>query len=269
MSLAPFSVPRLRLPLDLLWQFTKRDIQTRYRGSVLGLGWALVAPLLMLGVFTLVFHGMFKLRWPVSAAGVAQVDFALQVFVGLLLFQFFAEVAGRAPTLVLSQSNLVTKVVFPLHVLGISAVFAAGFQMSVAAVLLLLFASVLVGPAASWLALPLVILPLALFLLAMAWALSALGVYLRDIGQMMQMVTTLVMFLSPVFYPVSTVPAHWHDVYLLNPLAWTLVEVRAVLFQGAWPDWSALGSFAAVALGACGAAWGLFRWLRRGFADVL
>ncbi len=253
----------------LLWQFTKRDVQARYRGSVLGLGWALIAPLMMLGVFTLVFHGMFKMHWPVSAAGVAQVDFALQVFVGLLMFGFFSEVANRAPQLVLSQPNLVTKVVFPLWILGGSAVLSAGFNMLVGAVLLMLFATFLVGPDISWVALPLVILPFALFLLALAWFLSALGVYLRDVGQMMAMFSTLMMFLAPVFYPMSSVPEQWRELYMFNPLTRVLVESRAVLFNGQWPDWSGLGVFTLVSLAACVAAWYWFNWLRRGFADVL
>jgi lipopolysaccharide transport system permease protein len=266
-SLSPTRLPRL--PLDLLWQFTKRDIQTRYRGSVLGIGWALLGPLLMLGVFTLVFHGLFQMRWPVSAAGVAQVDFALQVFTGLLLFGFFAEVANRSPHLVTSQSNLVTKVVFPLHVLSVSAVLSAGFQTAVGATLLMLFTAVLVGPSLTWLALPLAVLPLALCLLALSWFLAALGVYLRDVAQMMAMLTTLMMFLSPVFYPLATVPERWQPLYLLNPLTRALVDVRGILFAGQWPAWEPLAVFTALAAAACVAAWGWFAWLRRGFADVL
>jgi lipopolysaccharide transport system permease protein len=253
----------------LLWQFIKRDIQTRYRGSVLGIGWALLGPLLMLGVFTLVFHGLFEMRWPVAASGVAQVDFALQVFVGLLLFSFLAEVCNRSPQLVVSQPNLVTKVVFPLPVLGVAAVASAGFQMLVGAILLMAFSLVLVGLQPSWLALPLVLLPLALTLLAASWFLSALGVYLRDVGQMMAMFTTLMMFVSAVFYPLSTVPERWQGLYLLNPLARTITDTRRLLFEGAWPAWGELGIYLLLSLLACVGAWAWFAWLRRGFADVL
>nr|WP_242518318.1 ABC transporter permease [Halochromatium roseum] len=248
---------------------TKRDIQTRYRGSLLGLGWSLLGPLLMLGVFTLVFHGLFQLRWPVAAAGDAQVDFALQVFVGLLLFSFFAEVASRAPQLIVGQPNLVTRVVFPLPLLGLSAVAAAGFQLLVGGLLLLVFASVLVGPQLSWLALPLVLLPFTLFLVALAWVLSSLSVYVRDVGQMMAMLTTLMMFLSGVFYPLETLPERWQWLFLLNPLARVIQDVRQLLFEGAWPDWHRLALFTLSGLLACllAAAW--FQRLRKGFADVL
>lgn len=255
--------------LYLFWQFSQREIQARYRGSVLGIGWALLGPLLMLGVFTLVFHGLFQLRWPVAAAGVAQVDFALQVFVGLLLFSFFAEVANRSPVLVVSQPNLVTRVLFPLPLLSLSAVAAAGFQLLVGALLLVMFSAVLVGAQPSWLALPLVWLPFGLYMLALSWFLSALGVYLRDVGQLMTLISTLMMFLSGVFYPIETVPARWQGLFLLNPLARVIVDSRRVLFEGAWPDWGALALSGLVSLLACALAWRWFQRLRGGFADVL
>lgn len=253
----------------LLWQFTKRDVEARYRGSLLGVGWALLAPLSMLGVFTLVFHGLFEMRWPVAASGVAQVDFALQVFVGLLLFSFFAEVANRSPQLVISQPNLVTKVVFPLHLLSISAVTASGFQALVGLLLLLGFTAVLAAPQPSWLALPFILLPFVLFMLAMSWLLAALCVYLRDIGQMMAMLTTLMMFVSGVFYPLSTVPEAWQGVFLLNPLARVINDTRRALFEGVWPAWGELMLFGLAGSLVCGLAWIAFRRLQKGFADVL
>lgn len=255
--------------LYLFWQFTKRDVLLRYRGSLLGVGWALMSPLLMLGVFVLVFHGLFQLRWPLAAAGVAQVDFALQVFVGLLLFSFFAEVANRSPGLIVSQPNLVTRVVFPLPLLSLSAVAAAGFQLVMGALLLLVFSAVLATAQPSWLALPLLWLPFALFLLALSWFLAALGVYLRDVGQMMAMLSTLMMFVSGVFYPLSTVPDRWQGLFLLNPLAWVIEQTRRSLFEGVWPDGQTLALFTLAGALACGLAWLWFQRLRKGFADVL
>lgn len=253
----------------LLWQFIKRDILTRYRGSFLGIGWALLGPLMMLGVFTLVFHGLFELRWPVASSGVAQVDFALQVFVGLLLFGFFSEVANRSPQLVVGQPNLVTKVVFPLHLLSLSAVAAAGFQALMGLLLLLAFTAVLVAPQASWAALPAILMPFILFMVALSWLLAALCVYLRDVGQMMAMMTTLMMFISGVFYPLATIPERWHWLFLLNPLARVINDTRLALFEGVWPDWTALALFSLAGALACVLAWWWFQWLKEGFADVL
>ncbi len=253
----------------LLWQFTKREIQGRYRGSMLGLGWTVLSPLLLLGVFTLVFYGFFKLKWPVSATGVSQVDFALQVYVGLTLFNLFAEVVGRAPTLITQQPNLVTKVAFPLPVLALSATLSAAFQAAISLALLLTVTAVLTSPHWSWLTLPLLMALLVLLMVGVALWLSALGVYLRDLVPLVGLLTSLMMFLSPVFYPMSTVPEAWQGVYRLNPLALLITEMRGVLFNGAWPDWQSLGLLTlaiAVLLGS--GAW-LFERLRGGFADVL
>ena len=255
--------------LYLVWQFTKRDIQARYRGSLLGLGWTLLSPLLLLGAFTLVFYGFFQLKWPVSTTGTGQMDFALQVYVGLVMFNWFAEAANRGPGLIVSQPNLVTKVLFPLPLLALTSSLASGFQALVSLALLLLLSGVLVGPSSAWLALPLLLLPFWLLMVGLGLWFSALGVYLRDLAPLMTLVTSLLMFLSPIFYPLASVPERWHGVYLLNPLALVITELRGVLYLGVWPDWGALAvlTLLSAALSASG-LW-MFNRLRGGFADVL
>lgn len=253
----------------LLWQFTQRDVVGRYRGSLLGLGWTLLSPLLMLGAFTLVFYGFFNLRWPVSATGTGQMDFALQVFVGLLAFNWFAEVSNRAPGLIASQPNLVTRVVFPLPLLPVSVVLSGSFQALVSLVLLMLLTLYLVGPALAWLALPLVLVPFALLLVGIALWLSALGVYLRDMTPLMGLLTSILMFLSPVFYPMETVPEKWHGLYMLNPLALLITQLRGLLYLNQWPEpGSVLGTSVAAVLLIISGLW-VFNRLRGGFADVL
>lgn len=255
--------------LYLVWQFTKRDIQARYRGSLLGLGWTLLSPLLLLGAFTLVFYGFFELKWPVSTTGAGHMDFALQVYAGLVMFNWFAEAASRGPGLVVSQPNLVTKVVFPLPLLALTSSLASGFQALISLTLLLLISSMLVGPSPAWLALPLLLLPFWLLMVGLGLWLSALGVYLRDLAPLMALATSLLMFLSPIFYPLASVPERWHTLYLLNPLALTVTELRDTLYLGAWPHWGALAALTlfAIALSASG-LW-IFNRLRGGFADVL
>ncbi|MCP1314105.1 MULTISPECIES: ABC transporter permease [unclassified Halomonas] len=255
--------------LHLLWQFTCRDITGRYRGSLLGLGWTLLSPLLMLGAFTLVFYGFFDLKWPVEATGTPQMDFALQVFVGLLSFNWFAEVVNRGPVLVTGQPNLVTKVVFPLPLLAFSSVLAASFQALISLLLLMLITAVLVGVKVTWLGLPLVILPFAGVLVGIALWLSALGVYLRDIGPLMALCTSVLMFLSPVFYPLSNVPEQWQGVYLLNPLALLITQLRDVIFMGAWPSPKVVSGLVIVAAVLLASGTWAFNKLRGGFADVL
>lgn len=253
----------------LLWQFTRREVVSRYRGSLLGMGWTILSPLALLGAFTLVFYGFFQLKWPVEATGSAQMDFSLQVFVGLLAFNWFAEVITRAPTLVTSQPNLVTKVVFPLPLLPWACVLAASFQAAVSLALLLALTTLLAGASLMWLALPLVALPYIVLLVGLALWLSALGVYLRDLAPLTGLLTSVMMFLSPVFYPLSTVPERWQGLYLCNPLALLVTQLREVVFMHQWPSAFAMAALYAAALAVAASGYWLFNRLRGGFADVL
>lgn len=254
----------------LVWQFARREVLGRYRGSMLGVGWALVSPLLMLAAFTFVFVGVFKARWPGADDGHGGLEFGLQVFAGLLIFNWFAEVAGRAPRLILEQPNLVKKVVFPLQTLTWVSLLSSLFHM-------LLGLTVLTA-ATAWargelpwtaLSLPLVLLVFVPFLLGVSWGLAALGVYLRDIAQMMGLVISLAMFLSPVFYSTLALSGTVAQLMVWNPLTLIIESVRHALLDGAWPDWKALTVYAGASLVVAWAGAALFEKTRRGFADVL
>lgn len=252
----------------LIWQFTRRDVQARYRGSLLGLAWSFLTPLLMLAVYTFVFREVLKARWP--GGDDSPLEFALRVYAGLIVFNLFSELVSRAPMLVTGQPNLVKKVVFPLEILPWVAVLAGLFQVALNLVVLLGVA-LLGGKSLSWalLALPLVVAAFVPLLLGLGWLLASLGVYLRDIGQATGMVTSLLMFLSPIFFPSKALPEDWQAWLWLNPLALIIEQLRSVLLDGQWPDWGALGLYALVgsAFAVLGARW--FAATRRGFADVL
>lgn len=259
------------LPLrqgTLIWQFTRRDVLARYRGSLLGLGWSFLTPLLMLAVYTFVFRVIFKARW--ADAPVGDFEFALQVYAGLIVFMLFAEVVSRAPRLVLDQPNLVKKVVFPLEILPWVAVLAGLFHLALNLVALLGAAAIARGGLSpSVLALPLVLAPFVPLLLGLAWFLAALGVYVRDVGQVTTLAVSLLMFLSPVFYPVSSLPEQWQPWLRANPLTPVMEQLRHVTLDGRWPDWSQL---LLELLIASAVAWAGARWFaatRKGFADVL
>jgi lipopolysaccharide transport system permease protein len=255
--------------VNLLWQLARREVLGRYRGSLLGLGWSFVSPLLMLGVYTFVFVGVFKARWPGAESG-GGVEFALQLMAGLMVFNLFAELASRSPHLVLEQPNLVKKVIFPLEVLPWVAVLSAAFHWFINAVVLCLAVAVVRGGLpVSALALPLVIAAFLPFLLGLSWFLSALGVYVRDVGQMMVMVVSMGMFLSPVFYSSKALPEILQNWMWLNPLSFVIESVRAVLLQGLWPDWGGLLAYAAGASAVAVLGASFFRLTRKGFADVL
>jgi lipopolysaccharide transport system permease protein len=253
---------------DLIKTLIKREVIGRYRGSVLGILWSFFNPVFMLTVYTFVFSVVFKARW--SGGGDSKTEFALILFAGLMVFNLFAECVNRAPGLILSNVNYVKKVVFPLEILPVVSFGAASFHTAVSFGVWLLFFLLFFGlPPITALLLPIVILPLALLTLGLSWILASLGVYLRDVGQFIGIATTALLFLSPIFYPVSVLPEKYQTLLLLNPLTPVIEQVRDILIWGKTPDWLFFGGgFAASAVIAwLGFAW--FQKTRKGFADVL
>ena len=167
----------------LIWQLTRRDIAARYRGSIIGLAWSFINPLLMLTVYTFVFSVVFKARWGTDA-NESRADFAIVLFVGMIVFGLFAETVNRAPGQIISNVNYVKKVVFPLEILSLVSLGSVLFH-SMVSLAVLLVAQFIINRAIPWTAVlfPLVLLPLIFTSLGVAWFLAALGVYIRDIGQ--------------------------------------------------------------------------------------
>lgn len=261
--LAPF---RYR---SLFWQFLRREILGRYRASMLGIAWAFITPLLMLGVYTLVFVGIFRARWP-GAEEAGGVAFALRLFAGLMIFNLFAEVTSRASSLIVEQASLVKKVVFPLALLPFISLGSALFHFTLSAGILLA-GTLLVHQSLPWtvLLLPLVILPLLPLLLGLAWLLSALGVYVRDVAPVVGLGVSLMLFLSPVFYSVTSLSPRWQFWMQLNPLTPAIENLRRIFFASGPVDWQTWGIslLAGLLVAWLGAA--IFARLRPGFADVL
>lgn len=259
------------LPLghsDLILQFARRDIEAKYRQSWLGMAWLLLAPLLMLTIYTLVFRHIFQVRWAPPEEG--NLAFALRLYTGLLIFNFFAECINRAPSLMLEQPHLIKKVVFPLEILPWATVLSACVQLLIGACILLTLHLIGLGNMPlSALALPLVWLPLLPLCLGMTWLLSAVGLFIRDIGQIVSLTMSALVFISPVFFPVEVLPAKVQEWMWLNPLAPIMTQTRTVLLQGQWPDWGQfLLSLATCSLIAVVGAV-VFKRLREGFSDVI
>lgn len=253
---------------QLIWASTKREVLGRYRGSALGLLWSFFNPVFMLLVYTFVFSVVFKARW--SSGSDSKAEFALVLFAGLMVFNLFSECINRAPGLILSNVNYVKKVVFPLEILPFVTLLSALFHMGVSLVVWLLAYVILIGPPhLTVLYLPLILLPLALLTMGLSWALASLGVYLRDVSQLIGVVTMSLMFLSPIFYPVTALPEAYRHLLYLNPLTTVIEQARAVLYFGAAPDFALLAVYLAAT---CLVAWLGFAWFqktRKGFADVL
>lgn len=246
----------------------KREALGRYRGSVLGIAWSFFHPLLMLAVYTFVFSGIFKARWNVGEGTTS--EYTLVLFAGLLVFTLFSECLNRAPSLILSNVNYVKKVAFPLEILP-WVVFGAGlFHFIVSLSVWLVLYIILIGtPPATALLLPIIVVPLALMIMGLSWFLAALGVYLRDAGQIVSIVTSALIFLSPIFYPLTTLPEDLRPLLYLNPLTPAVEQVREVLIWGNVPDWRGFAIFLAIALIVACAGFAFFQKTRKGFADVL
>ncbi|HEX4975999.1 MAG TPA: ABC transporter permease [Pseudomonadales bacterium] len=253
---------------SLIYSLSKRDVVGRYRGSVMGLLWSFFNPVLMLSVYTFVFSVVFKARW--AGGGESKTEFALVLFAGLLVFNLFAECINRAPGLVLANVNYVKKIIFPLEILPVVALLSTVFHFLISFLVWMIFYLIFFGvPPLTILLLPLVLLPLLLMVLGLTWLLASLGVFLRDVGQVIGMVTTVLMFLSPIFYPVAALPEKFQALMQLSPLTFAVEQARDVMIWNkpvnfeSWGLWLAV-SFSVFCLGF---AW--FQKTRKGFADVL
>ncbi|MCF7534703.1 ABC transporter permease [Pseudomonas petrae] len=253
---------------SLISQMTKREVIGRYRGSVMGLTWSFFNPILMLAVYTFVFSEIFKSRWVGVDTG--KGGFAILLFVGMIVHGLFAECANRAPSLVMSNSNYVKKVVFPLEILPVITLGSALFHSCIS-LLVLLIAQLLIVGTLSWTALlfPLILVPLILATLGISWLLASLGVYLRDVGHVITVLTTVLLFLSPVLYPVAALPAAYQPWLKLNPLTYIIEESRSVLLFGNLPDWGSLAIAIAVGTLIATVGFWFFQKTRKGFADVI
>jgi lipopolysaccharide transport system permease protein len=254
---------------QLIWQMSCREVVGRYRGSVMGLAWSFFNPVFMLAVYTFVFSVVFKARWGAGASE-SRTQFAVVLFVGMIVSGLFTEVLNRAPGLILGNVNYVKKVVFPLEILPIVSMGAALFHSLVSLLVLLIFFAIFNGYL-HWTAImaPLVLLPFVVLTVGLSWIFASLGVFLRDIGHTITIITMVMMFLSPVFYPITAVPEKYRLFIMANPLTFIIEQTREVLIWGQYPNWLGLGIYTFIALVVAWTGYAWFQKTRKGFADVL
>jgi lipopolysaccharide transport system permease protein len=234
---------------------------------MLGFLWAFIYPLLMLAVYAFVFGGVFNVRW--GGAGDMK-DFVLMLYCGLIVHAVFSETLSRASSAILTNPTYVTKVVFPLELLPLSLLGSALFNALVGLGILSCFVLIkhqAIPPTALFV--PLVLLPLLIFTAGLAWLLAALGVFFRDVGQMIAVTMSVLLFLSPVFYPASAAPRLAQWLIHLNPLTFPMEQLRAVLILGNAPDWLHWSIYLLAALLTAVASLWLFQKARPAFADVI
>lgn len=254
---------------QLIMQIVRREITGRYRGSLLGLAWSFLTPLLMLAVYTTFLTVMLQARWggdEQSGPG----NFTVVLFVGLIVHSMFSECINRAPSLIVQNANYVKKIVFPLEILPWVAVSSALVHAAIGLVALLVVQLAVSGALPWTLAfLPLVIAPFIFVILGFTWFLSALGVFVRDIAQLTGMLTTVMLFMSPIFYSTSSLPERVRPWIALNPLTFIIEQSRNVLIYSAPPDWGGLARYSIAALLTAWVGFWWFQKTRKGFADVL
>ena len=258
----------------LIRRLVNREIQARYRGSALGIVWAVLLPLATISIYTFVFGTIFRARWSVPEHTVAnsssEYSFGIMLFVGFIIFGIFSEPINKAPGLMLENPSYIKKVVFPLEVLAWVSVMASLVSAGIAFAVFLVIFTVMYGlPSIMILLLPFIILPIVFIALGFTYILSSLGVYIRDIRQFIPLLTTMMMFLSPVLYPIENVPERFRQLVLINPLTIGITQARDAIFWGKLPnilEWSAY-LLVSVAILVAGHTW--FTRTKKGFADVL
>ncbi len=254
---------------SLILQMTKREVIGRYRGSVVGIAWSVFHPLLMLVIYTFVFSIIFQAKWG-GDIGEHRVNFAIVLFTGLIIHTLFTECINKAPMLILNNVNYVKRVIFPLEILPVVVMGAALFH-SVASLLILILAMMISGmdfhPTALYL--PLLFVPLVLMILGFSWLMAALGTYVRDLGHAVFIISMILLFVSPIFFPITAVPEQLRFFVYLNPLSFIIEQVRIVLIWGESPSWFWLLVYSTVSLFVSWFGFWLFQRMRKGFSDVV
>ena len=252
---------------SLLLSLVIRDIETRYRGTMLGILWAIVYPLMMLAVYSFVFGGVFKARW---GNGSDMKDFVLMLYCGLIVHALFSETLNRSPSAILSNPSYVKKVVFPLELLPFSQLASALFNAIVGLSMLYLFLLLQHHTIPFTIVfVPLVLLPLVFLTAGLAWFLAAIGVFFQDVGQIIGVAMSVLMFLSPIFYPATSAPILVQNLIYLNPLTFPIEALRAVLILGNQPDWLNWTVYFLIAIMVAIAGLWIFQKSRPAFADVI
>ena len=261
--------PLWQLPkrAELIYSLAKRELLARYKGSVLGLIWALITPVVMIAIFTIIFSGIFGARFGSSSS---HWDYALYLFCALIPWTMFQETIQRSANTIVTHANLVKRVVFPLETLPVAQTLAElGNQLF--ATLALVIAIVVLRHefhlTVLWL--PVLLLPQLLFVLGAAWLIASLGVFLRDMTQGISLVLMAWMYMTPIIYPESIVPLEYRRLVDLNPFTALVRSYRRIFLDGQNPDWSGLLYFTLIALIVLVFGYWWFARTRKNFADVV
>jgi len=251
----------------LVAELAKREFSGRYRGSFGGIAWSFAQPLFLLAVYTVAFGVILQARW---GFGGGTGEYALMLFAGLIVFNAFAECLNNAPSLISSNPNYVKKVIFPLEVLPWVTALAAILHAVIGIAVWLAGYAILIGtPSPTVLLFPAVLATLFPVLLGVGWLLSAIGVVVRDVGQLTGLVAHALLFLTPIFYSIEAAPPALQRLLLANPLTFVVEQLRIVLYHGQVPSLRGLAVYFALACAFALLSLTVFRRMRPRFADLL
>lgn len=257
----------LVLHRDLLKTLVVRDVHTKYRETIFGYWWLIAYPILMLATYSFIFGGIFKSRW-LNQGGIT--DFVAMLYCGLIIFGIFSDSINRATTAIRSQPNFVKKVVFPLELLPLvlvgSSVFSALINLGLL-IILVLVTKFAIPPSAIFL--PVIIVPFIILVMGLVWGLAAIGVFFPDLSQIVNVFTSIMLFLSPVFFPLASAPAIVQPFLMLNPLTFPIEETRNILLLAQQPNWGGVALYAAIAAVVAWLGLWVFQSSRSAFSDVI
>lgn len=254
---------------SLILSLAKREVVGRYKGSLFGMAWSFFNPLLMLGIYTFFFSFVLKARWG-AGNEYSHSSFAIILFAGLIVHGLFSECILRSTYLISGNVNFVKKVIFPIEILPWVVLISAIFHMLIS-ICVMLMMMLFVGMDLNFTIMyaPIVLLPLFMLTIGVSWILASIGVYVSDIGQIMSVVSTILLFLSPIFFPLSSLPAEYRNIAIVNPLTLIVEQFRDVMIFGISPDWHSLSWYYIISLLVAFFGFFIFQKLRNGFADVL
>ncbi|SDN35230.1 lipopolysaccharide transport system permease protein [Paenibacillus sp. yr247] len=254
---------------NLLYEFTKRDFQQRYKGSLLGMVWAFVSPLLMLTVYSFIFVIVFKSKWG-NDTGSSDMFYTLMIFAGLIPFNIFAESVNRSVNLLSQSANYVKKVVIKLEILPASIVLSSLFN-SLFSILLLVLGKIVFLNTPNWSLIfaPLVLLPIVLLSLGTALLVSALGIYLRDLVYIVSLLINILFYMSPIFYSTDLIPNKFRFLLELNPISPIITLYRDVFIKGQLFSLTSFMASCLISMIVLLIGLSVFHFLRKGFADVI
>lgn len=254
----------------LIVQMVSRDVSMRYKNSVLGSVWIIGQPLLQLLLYSFVFQVVLRSRWGIQTPDGRDVPFGLLLFCGILLHSLLADTLVRTPSLIVSNTSYVKRVIFPLEILPV--VTAAGTAVGVIfGIGLLLLGAFFYSVDFSWhvLLIPIPLTFLFVLTVGLGWLLSAVGVFVRDLPQLTSSLATIMLFTAPICYPVEMVPHEFRWLLRVNPLTVPVETIRALIFSSSEMDWLILGVYAIVAIAIAVFGYMVFNRMRAGFADAL